>query len=196
MRWIRDGGLPLSPPLPLPLFLPGAWCSLIFTSVKERPRRLSALIDSDTWGSVLRLRIRERRASWNVEGEKTRVGKTMERGQSGGMGRQGQNRRNKAKGCRKKMTNLFYRRLKHQEKGKNDNTGSRWKVKSKRSDDKKVCVQGLGWQTKVRQIKFVAKGAGWGKDKSQKRRMIMYFCTSGKQEGGLGGQWKRWRERK
>lgn len=36
--------------------------------MKERPRRLSALIDSDTWGSVLRLRIRERRASWNVEG--------------------------------------------------------------------------------------------------------------------------------
>lgn len=70
----RCGGLgtegSLSPLLSLPLFLPGAWCSLIFTSVKERPRRLSALIDSDTWGSVLRLRIRERRASWNVEGEK------------------------------------------------------------------------------------------------------------------------------
>lgn len=48
-----------SPLLSLLLFLLGAWCSLIFTSVKERPRRLSALIDSDTWGSVLRLRRRE-----------------------------------------------------------------------------------------------------------------------------------------
>jgi len=59
----RCGGLgtegSLSPLLSLLLFLPGAWCSLIFTSVKERPRRLSALIDSDTWGSVLRLRMRE-----------------------------------------------------------------------------------------------------------------------------------------
>lgn len=59
----RCGGLgtegSLSPLLSLPLFLLGAWCSLIFTSVKERPRRLSALIDSDTWGSVLRLRMRE-----------------------------------------------------------------------------------------------------------------------------------------
>lgn len=59
----RCGGLgtkgSLSPLLSLSLFLPGAWCSLIFTSVKERPRRLSALIDSDTWGSVLMLRMRE-----------------------------------------------------------------------------------------------------------------------------------------
>lgn len=59
----RCGGLgtegSLSPLFSLPLFLLGAWCSLIFTSVKERPRRLSALIDSDTWGSVLRLRMRE-----------------------------------------------------------------------------------------------------------------------------------------
>lgn len=59
----RCGGLgtegSLSPLLSLLLFLLGAWCSLIFTSVKERPRRLSALIDSDTWGSVLRLRMRE-----------------------------------------------------------------------------------------------------------------------------------------
>lgn len=57
----RCGGLgtegSLSPLLSLRFFLLGVWCSLIFTSVKERPRRLSALIDSDTWGSVLRLRM-------------------------------------------------------------------------------------------------------------------------------------------
>lgn len=102
----RCGGLgtegSLSPLLSLPLFLPGAWCSLIFTSVKERPRRLSALIDSDTWGSVLRLRIRERRASWNVEGgKKERKGKTMERGQNEKMGREGgrtEEEQNRAKG--------------------------------------------------------------------------------------------------
>ena len=49
----------LSLSLSLCFFLLGVWCSLIFTSVKERPRRLSALIDSDTWGSVFRLRMRE-----------------------------------------------------------------------------------------------------------------------------------------
>lgn len=59
-----EGSLLSSLPPPLfpsfhPLFFLGAWCSLIFTSVKERPRRLSALIDSDTCGSVLGLRMRE-----------------------------------------------------------------------------------------------------------------------------------------
>lgn len=58
----RCGGLgtegSLSPPLSLflSLSLPAVPCSLIFTSVKERARRRSLLIDSDTWGSVLGLR--------------------------------------------------------------------------------------------------------------------------------------------
>ena len=65
----RCGGLgtegPLSPPFSPPRFPPsaslllrGVPCSLIFTSVKERPRRRSLLIDSDTWGSVFGLRMR------------------------------------------------------------------------------------------------------------------------------------------
>lgn len=60
----------------------------------------------------------------------------MERGQSGRMGRQGQ----KKEGIKRKVAekinaaNLFCRRLKQQEKGKSDQTRSRWKVKSKKSD--------------------------------------------------------------
>lgn len=38
--------------------------------MKERPRRLSALIDSDTWGPVLRLRMREVGLAKNGKGEK------------------------------------------------------------------------------------------------------------------------------
>lgn len=79
----RCGGLgtegSLSPLLSFPLFLLGAWCSLIFTSVKERPRRLSALIDSDTWSSVLRLRMREGgQAGMQREGRKERKKLEME----------------------------------------------------------------------------------------------------------------------
>lgn len=77
----RCGGLgtegSLSPLLSLPLFLLGAWCSLIFTSVKERPRRLSALIDSDTWGSVLRLRMREGGPGWNAVRERRKKEKEI-----------------------------------------------------------------------------------------------------------------------
>lgn len=60
----------------------------------------------------------------------------MERGQSGRMGRQGQKtERIKQKLAKKKpATTLFNRCLKQQEKGKRDKTGSRCKVKSKRSD--------------------------------------------------------------
>ncbi len=58
-----EGSLYLTtPPLSLSfclsfsLSLSAVPCSLIFTSVKERARRRSLLIDSDTWGSVLGLR--------------------------------------------------------------------------------------------------------------------------------------------
>lgn len=130
MRWIRDGGLPLSPPLPLPLFLPSAWCSLIFTSVKERPRRLSALIDSDTWGSVLRLRIRERRASWNVEGGRKDNGERAKwkDGEAGTKKKKGI--KQKAEEILKNAKNVYNRRLKQQERGKSGKTESRQKVKS------------------------------------------------------------------
>lgn len=57
--------------------------------MKERPRRLSALIDSDTWGSVLRLRM-----SVGPAGEGGREG----RREKGGRGRRREGRREEDEG--------------------------------------------------------------------------------------------------